>query len=267
MILFVILSCIILSIALLFLLALKLNLSSKIGIMGGLIVGLLAILPVYLLCQYLNIISIITMLLIEFFVILIITICFILYRFFRDPERTPPMESNTLISPSDGTVRYIHKLKKDVIPVSNKKGDEYPLNELTKTDLIREGSYLIGIEMSVLDNHVNRAPIAGKIIFQKASKGKFLSLRTMDAIFENERVTTIIQNGDIKIGVVQIASRLVRRIVSFHQSGADVQQAERIGMIRFGSQVDVIVPKMENIELCVKQGQHVKAGETILAKI
>ena len=260
-------SCIVFATILLVLLAIKLNLKMHYGLNGGLIVGACSIVPVFFFCQALHIVSLLSIFLVEVLTILILTIVIILFRFFRDPERSVPIDDTIIISPADGTIRYIHELDNQVIPVSDKKGRNHVLSELIKTDIIKEGSYLIGIEMSVLDNHVNRAPIAGKIIMQQPSKGKFLSLRSIDAIFENERVTTIIENGMHKIAIIQIASRLVRRIVSFHQVDTSVQQGERLGMIRFGSQVDLIIPTYENVEICIEKGEHVKAGETIIARI
>ena len=140
----------------------------------------------------------------------------------------------------------------------------FPLMEMTKTDMLKNGSYLIGIEMSVLDVHVNRAPVDGKIVYQKMIEGNFLSLREMAALMDNERVTTVIDNAHFKVGVIQIASRLVRRIVSYLTEGDTVQRGQRIGMIKFGSQVDVVIPKLNIVKLCIQSGDRVKAGSTIL---
>jgi phosphatidylserine decarboxylase len=142
----------------------------------------------------------------------------------------------------------------------------FPLMEMTKTDILKTGSYLVGIEMSILDVHVNRAPIEGKIIYQKIAGRDFLSLRETAALMDNERVTTVIDNQRFKIGVIQIASRLVRRIVLYLTEGDDVERGQRIGMIRFGSQVDVVIPKLDTVKLCIHPGDRVKAGLTILCK-
>src|SRR6185312_3412355 len=96
---------------------------------------------------------------------------------------------------------------------------------------------VVGISMSILDVHVNRAPIAGRVAFEKHFPGRFGSLRLPKMEFENERMTTIIENDHLQVAMVQIASRLVRQIVSFVRLGQNVALAERFGMIRLGSQV------------------------------
>jgi len=194
-----------------------------------------------------------------------IALCTILYHFYRDPERKPPEQNHVILSPADGTVRYIKTIKNGEIPFSTKHQHNLRLDEVTKIQLLKDGSYLIGVEMHILNIHVNRAPVSGKIIIQQPSKGRFLSLRDIQSVFQNERMTTVIDQGMFQIGVVQIASRLVRRIVSYHQEGDWVQKGQRIGMIKFGSQVDVVIPKLEGLKIHVQKGETVKAGETILA--
>lgn len=193
-----------------------------------------------------------------------ISICTILWHFFRDPERKPPEQNNVILAPADGNVRYVKEIKNGIIPFSTKHQRNYRLGDVTKTELLKDGSYLIGVEMHILNVHVNRAPVSGKIIMQQPSKGRFLSLRNIQSVFQNERVTTVIDQGMFQIGVVQIASRLVRRIVSYHQEGDRIQKGQRIGMIKFGSQVDVVIPKLKGLEILVRKGEAVKAGETIL---
>jgi phosphatidylserine decarboxylase len=127
-------------------------------------------------------------------------------------------------------------------------------------------AYLIGIDMNILNVHVNRSPIGGKIVLQKYIKGDFLSLRRPESETRNERVTTIIDNGQFKIAVIQIASRLVRRIVSYSKEGDIVAIGQRIGMIAFGSQVDAVIPQLENLKIAVKPGDRVRAGVSILAR-
>jgi len=188
----------------------------------------------------------------------------ILWHFYRDPERKLPEQNNVILSPADGTVRYVKKIKKGEIPFSTKQQHNYRLDDVTKTQLLKDGSYLIGVEMHILNVHVNRAPVSGKIILQQPSQGRFLSLRNIQSVFQNERVTTVIDQGGFQIGVVQIASRLVRRIVSYQKEGDRVQKGQRIGMIKFGSQVDVVIPKLTGLEILANEGETVKAGETVL---
>ena len=186
-------------------------------------------------------------------------------RFYRDPERQGSEDPSLILSPADGTIRYIQSFQAGQIPLSEKKGRVIPLEELTRTDLLDADGLVIGIEMSVLDVHVNRVPVAGRILLQESHPGPFLSLRSLESIAKNERMTTVVDLGSHRIGVVQIASRLVRRIVSYVKVGQEMAAGQRLGMIRFGSQVDVVLPNLPGLETRVRPGQHVTAGETILA--
>lgn len=247
-------------------LASKWQIKLRTGFAAGTVIGLVTGLFVNKIAWYVKDYPFQIVLVIELLFVILITGIVIVTRFFRDPERVVPQEDNVIISPADGVVRYVQEIKDGQIPTSIKGTNKIPLKEMTKTDIINDGGYLIGIEMSILDVHVNRAPIEGKIIYQKPTRGNFLSLKKLEALFSNERVTIVIDNGTFKIGIVQIASRLVRRIVSFLSEGEWVLLGERIGMIRFGSQVDLVIPKLESIRINVKIGDHVKAGSTILCE-
>ena len=120
--------------------------------------------------------------------------------------------------------------------------------------------------MTLFDVHVNRAPIAGKVILNRHVAGKFLSLKDNAAMTENERNTMVFSTGSMSAGMVQIASKQVRRIVSYVAEGDHVQTGQRVGAILLGSQVDVVLPK-RHVSILVKEGQQVYAGETILANI
>ncbi len=202
----------------------------------------------------------------EFLFILVFTLAATTFFFYRDPERFPPHESGVIVSPADGGVLYIKTIDKGEVPSSQKKGRKFKLKELTKTDLLADGSYLIGIGMNLLNVHVNRAPIRGEVIQLKHIEGNFLSLKQDKAIISNERCTTVISNGEFKIAVVQIASRLVRRIVSYLQEGEVVEPGQRIGMIKFGSQVDLVLPKFEGLKIVVTPGDEVLAGVSVIAE-
>jgi len=203
----------------------------------------------------------------EFLLIMIIAALLILWRFYRDPERKPPEEENSIISPADGTVIYIKRIENGEVPFSEKNGRKFPLTEFVESDLFSRGGYIIGISMTFLDVHVNRAPIAGRVALIKHIKGQFFSLKKKDAILKNERVLTVLDNDRFKIGIVQIASRLVRRIVPYIQEANMVLKGERIGMIKFGSQVDLIVPDLPSLKIEVKPQDYVKAGITRIAVI
>ena len=195
-------------------------------------------------------ISIITTFIILFFskflgtLFIIITIW--VYYFFRDPERYSIGDDNFLVSPADGLVTDI----------SEKSGPEELRLENT--------SYTkISIFMNVFNCHVNRVPASGKVeeIFYKP--GKFLNASLDKASEENERNYYKIKlNNDEEIIIVQIAGLIARRIVCDVEQGEELKQGDRIGMIRFGSRVDVY---FKNKKPLVKLGQNIVAGESLLA--
>lgn len=187
------------------------------------------------------------------------------FRFYRDPERTPPERDDVVVSPADGEVVYVREVRNGRVPVSTKHGRDYPLEELTGLPLDTEDAYVIGIGMSFLDVHVNRAPIAGRVILRRHIPGLFGSLRDPDMVFRNERATTVIERGGLQVAVVQIASRLVRQIASYVGEEEPVVLGQRIGVIRLGSQVDVVVPTRPGIRVVVESGERVTAGESVLA--
>ncbi len=198
------------------------------------------------------------------FIVLMTTFA-VLFFFYRDPGRETPRQKDIIVAPADGTVLYVEKVNRGKVPFSKKKGRRVELKEITKTTLLADGLFLVGISMNLLNVHVNRAPIDGRIIELKRHKGAFASLKKFNALLENERLTTIIDNGRFKVGVVQIASRLVRQIVSFLEEGDDVKIGQRIGKIRFGSQVDLVIPELPSLRIKAKPGDQVFAGESVIA--
>lgn len=190
----------------------------------------------------------------------------IMLRFYRDPARIPVETERVILSPADGEVVYVKVIEGPSSLVSIKHGRRIPLNEIMTTDLLSNPTYLVGIGMNMLDVHVNRSPVSGKIILQKHVPGRFLSLRRPESVLTNERVTTVIENGEFRTAVIQIASRLVRRIISYHREGDDLPIGERIGSIRFGSQVDLVIPQLTGLQLEVSPGDRVKAGISVLAR-
>jgi len=193
-----------------------------------------------------------------------IAFAFTMVRFWRTPRRKIVAGTNEIVSPADGNVIYITRVDAGEVPVSI-KGKRYSrLEELTKTDLLDKPCWLVGINMTPFDVHKNCAPIDGRILLNRHFDGKFLSLKEAQALTENERNTYIIGNDQLKVGIVQIASRLVRRIDSYVKEGAGVKKGDWLGMIRFGSQVDVIIPI--DFEVNVNLKDQIYAGETILAR-
>ena len=189
------------------------------------------------------------------------------WRFFRDPERTPPEGDDIVVSPAEGLVINVKRSEGGQIPVSEKQGRSHALDELVRTPLDSEDAVIVGIALSFLDVHVNRAPVPGKVLVQRRHPGPFGSLKDPAAVFVNERATTLIEHRGTQIAIVLIASRLVRRIVSFVKEGEDVAIGQRIGVIRFGSQVDLVLPARDGVEVLIEPGQRVRAGETIVARL
>lgn len=198
---------------------------------------------------------------------LLLYIIIILYLFFRDPQRNPPDDSTALVSPADGTVIYIKKLINGELISSKKKNSIMVYDELRNTTLAKYKLWQIGINLVLIDIHINRSPITGRVSLLLHKKGKFLSLRNKDAVNLNERQIILIENESIVLAVILIASRLVRRIESYIVQDESVLMGEKIGMIKFGSQVDIFIPMDKVKEINVKVGDYIKAGESIIGKI
>jgi phosphatidylserine decarboxylase len=166
--------------------------------------------------------------------------------FFRDPPRVTPVRDGLVVSPADGTVTQI--------------ANALPPTELGLSDrsLLR-----VSIFMNVFDCHVNRSPVTGRIEKIAYRPGKFLSADLDKASVDNERNGFIVAAPSGRYGVVQIAGLVARRIVVWSQQGESIGAGERLGMIRFGSRVDVYFP--EGVRPIVGVGQRTIAGETILA--
>lgn len=201
-------------------------------------------------------------------VVLLFSITNFIFYFYRDPERKPPKDPNVIISPADGKIEYIKRIQKGEIPISVKGRNKIKLIELTKVDsFLNSDGYIIGIGMKLFDVHVNRSPIRGTIRLSKHNPGSFINMFEREFEILNESHTTIIEHDDgYNIAVVQIATFLVRCIQSFLQNGDQVLSGERIGKIKLGSQVDVIIPFI-NVKILVKEGERVYAGESILAEV
>ena len=189
------------------------------------------------------------------------------WRFYRDPDRKPPARDDIVVSPADGEVIYVRSSQDGMLPVATKHGRDYELIELTKTPLRESEAVVVGIAMSFLDVHINRAPIAGDVKLRRHFPGRFGSLGRPGMVFENERATTVIERSDLEVAVVQIASRLVRQIAGFVKVGEKVALGQRIGVIRLGSQVDVVLPARDDLQVSVKPGDRVTAGESVLAEL
>ena len=177
--------------------------------------------------------------------------------FFRDPQRSVPQSTNLIVAPADGLITLIQKVP--------------PPPELRSSDASGVGMgeamlTRVSIFMSVFDVHINRAPVAGTIRRVVYIPGKFLNADLDKASEDNERQHFLIERSDrVLVGFTQIAGLIARRIVPFVKSGDIVAAGQRVGLIRFGSRVDVYLP--EGTEPRVLLGQKTVAGETVLAEI
>ena len=200
------------------------------------------------------------------FIILLLFVLLFLYRFFRNPSRTIPGGPNDIVSPADGRVIYIKELEVSQMPVTIKKLRIADLSEITKTDLLTRPCYLIGIAMTLFDVHMNRSPIEGKVTFIKHTPGTAIGLNTPSSTITNERNTVIIEREDgVRTGIVQIAARGVKRCIVTAAVGDRVERGEIIGKIRWGSQLDMIIPR--DCEILVREGEQVHAGSTVIARL
>ena len=171
--------------------------------------------------------------------------------FFRDPVRTTPVDPKLVVAPADGLVTMITR-----VPAPPQLRQELGEGEFTR----------VSIFMSVFDVHINRSPIAGRVKRIAYVPGKFVNADLDKASEDNERQYMLVEGADgLKIGFTQIAGLVARRILAFVKEGDQVAAGERIGLIRFGSRVDVFLPA--GTSSMVLLGQRTIAGETILAEI
>jgi len=174
---------------------------------------------------------------------------FVLY-FFRDPEREIPPGSDLLLSPADGTVSTVEKVR-------DASGGS-------------QENWRVGIFLSLFNVHVNRVPVRGKVISLHYRPGKFLPAYRRQAAEENEQNVIVIQGrqhpgAGYPVVVKQIAGILARRVVCWVRPDQDLEAGERLGLIRFGSRVEVILPAW--MTLNVATGDRVKGGVSVLARI
>ena len=163
--------------------------------------------------------------------------------FFRDPERSVPQGAGLVVSPADGKVT-------EVLRVTTQEGE----------------SLRLSIFLNVFNVHVNRSPISGVLRDVRYQKGEYLNAMNPASAEKNEQNLAVVEaNEGYTVAFKQIAGLLARRIVFNPAPGARLERGERIGLIKFGSRVDVILPG--RAELHVKKGDHVKGGSSILANI
>lgn len=173
----------------------------------------------------------------------IIIFCFTAF-FFRDPERIIPNGDNLITSPADGKVIVVKKVQ--------------------ETEFLNAEVWQVSIFMSPLNVHVNRNPITGTVKYKKYRQGKFKIAFADDASIENEQMSIGLEGKYGKVLFIQIAGFIARRIVCTLNKDDEVKMGTRMGMIKFGSRLDVFFPTSANVK--VKVGDITKAGETVIAE-
>ena len=165
--------------------------------------------------------------------------------FFRDPERTGPRGEQLVISPADGRV--------------------IDITEVDEPAFLQGRAIRISVFMNVFNVHVNRYPVSGTVRFVHYNPGKFLNAATDKSSLENEQMSVGIESGSIRVLVRQIAGLVARRIVTYSREGDTVEQGERMGIIRFGSRVDVFLPTSSTP--AVQVGDVTLAGSSVIARL
>jgi phosphatidylserine decarboxylase len=174
--------------------------------------------------------------------VVLLLLALFIFSFFRDPERVIPTEPGAVVSPGDGRV----------VVVTEEENDEG-----------RPGKR-VSIFLAVWNVHVNRSPAAGTITKMEYRPGKFLAAMRERASVENEQNVFTLSTDAGEMVFKQIAGLIARRVVSWKKAGEKVFRGERIGLVRFGSRVDIWVPK--EAEVLVKLGENVKGGSSVLAR-
>ncbi|HEY2851567.1 MAG TPA: phosphatidylserine decarboxylase family protein [Gemmatimonadaceae bacterium] len=177
--------------------------------------------------------------------VVLITVAIWVAYFFRDPERTGERGERLVISPADGKVVQI--------------------SEVDEPAFLKEKAIRISIFMNVFNVHVNRYPVSGVVRYVQYNAGKFFNAAEDKASLENEQSSVGIESGSNHVLVRQIAGLIARRIVTYSTNGQRVQQGDRMGIIRFGSRVDVFLPTTARPR--VKVGDNTFAGVTVVAEL
>jgi len=187
------------------------------------------------------------------FVLPLLLLSYGVFLFFRDPERYPPDDPKAILSPADGRICLIQEVE---LPAEIRDAAADPAARYTR----------VSVFMSVFNVHVNRMPTAAKILKKVHVPGKFLNASLEKASTDNERCAYLMETPKgVQYGVVQIAGLVAKRIVPFVDAGVSLEQAERFGLIRFGSRLDVYLPAGTAPE--VRLGQIMVAGETVLGHL
>ncbi|HEY3355945.1 MAG TPA: phosphatidylserine decarboxylase [Polyangia bacterium] len=201
------------------------------------------------------------------------------YYFFRDPVRRPPPGRNVL-APADGRVLYVTDVARGEVPRPVKRGVPVPLDEWMGAPPVEGEGTLVGIYMTPLSVHFNRAPVPGRVtrVVPRPAQGENRSMaralmrlawgmlpfdEAADYVLQNAR-NTIVIDGPVPVVLVQIADRYVHAIDCFVQPGEEVAAGAKVGLIRMGSQCDLFIPRRAGVALTCRPGDRVVAGETVL---
>jgi phosphatidylserine decarboxylase len=167
------------------------------------------------------------------------------FYFFRDPERSVPVDGAAVVAAADGTVT-------DIV-------------EIDEPDVLKTKTRRVGIFLSIFDVHTNRTPIDGRIIFRQHREGLCVDARRPECSEKNESMTWAFENPRATIVVRQLTGAIARRIVAWADVGDELKKGDRFGMIRFGSRTEVYLPFAASV--LVKVGEHVAGGSTIIARL
>jgi len=190
---------------------------------------------------------------------IILLVALFLLQFYRDPKRAIPRGS-AIVSPADGRVMRIFRTSGKKVTVE--KGLMGRIRTTARD--VGKDCWVVSIFMSPIDAHITRAPIAGTIVSVRHTPGKFFAAYDLEKSMMNEKNEIVIRGRNTKVKVVQIAGFLARRIICRVKKGQSVAKGERIGQIALGSQATVIMPARAKV--IVKEGQHVKAGSSVIAE-
>jgi len=172
---------------------------------------------------------------------MLVLLALFVFSFFRDPDRVIPSEPGAVVSPADGRVVVV-----------------------TEEENAGRPGQRVSIFLAIWNVHVNRAPASGTIAKMDYRPGKFLAAMRERASFENEQNVFTLSTESGEMVFKQIAGLIARRVVSWKKAGEQVLRGERIGLVRFGSRVDVWLPK--GAEILVKVGENVKGGSSVIAR-
>lgn len=186
--------------------------------------------------------------------------------FFRTGEWAVQGREDVVVSPADGTVEYVKRIEKEDLPLSTKGKVRQPLPDSLVRPLSHARGYLVGIRVTPLDRRVTRSPIKGEVALSEFAADAVQTPRRWTAFRGETRMIQVVDNGEAKVGLIHTTSSPWMRVTSSVKTGDRVSVGQRIGAIRFDSQVDLVLPDNGGLEIQVNVGDRVFAGVTIIAR-